>query len=95
MINSIYIINGPLILVHSTLPAHSLQNALRKHIQKLTMSQLVQAGSAATSTSVANGLTGYNCTNCRRFTKFKVVQSNANGNRGRLMAMVWVYLLPS
>ena len=31
---------------------------------------------------------GYTCTNCGKFTKFTICQSDANGNRGRLMARV-------
>lgn len=31
---------------------------------------------------------GYTCTNCGKFAKFTICQSDANGNRGRLMARV-------
>ncbi|KAF8953929.1 hypothetical protein BDZ97DRAFT_1603433, partial [Flammula alnicola] len=33
-----------------------------------------------------SGLGGYNCSNCGRSVAFKACQSNANGNRGRLVA---------
>jgi hypothetical protein len=46
---------------------------------------------ASATVTAPNGLAGCNCTNCGRFTVFKVIQSNANGNRGRLMATVRVY----
>jgi len=29
---------------------------------------------------------GYTCTNCGKFAKFTICQSDANGNRSRLMA---------
>ncbi|KAF8810913.1 hypothetical protein BYT27DRAFT_7221760 [Phlegmacium glaucopus] len=71
-------------IVHPILPFPLLQNAFPRRIQTLIMSRNHQAG---LPTGSPNGLAGCNCTNCRHFIKFKACQSNANGNRGCLIAM--------
>ncbi|KAF8802795.1 hypothetical protein BYT27DRAFT_7215152 [Phlegmacium glaucopus] len=50
--------------------------------------RFLPASSSSSSgiTGSMDGLAGCNCTNCGRFVKFKACQSNANGNRGRLIA---------
>jgi len=41
-----------------------------------------------TSARASTDPEGYTCTNCGKFAKFTICQSDANGNRGRLMARV-------
>ncbi|EDR15933.1 uncharacterized protein LACBIDRAFT_321019 [Laccaria bicolor S238N-H82] len=50
------------------------------------MSQISESDLRASSPKATNGLTGYTCTNCGQFAKFRICQSNAKGNRGHLIA---------
>ncbi|KJA20095.1 hypothetical protein HYPSUDRAFT_142688, partial [Hypholoma sublateritium FD-334 SS-4] len=65
----------------------SYRNAIIQYINSLVMSEPNYAHIPSSSPTATNGLTGHNCANCGCFVKFRRCQSNANGNRGHLMAM--------
>ena len=70
------------------LPPFILPFTFSRQIRPFVMSQGSQTRSSSPSFTSENGLTGYNCSTCGQFAKFRYCKSNTNGNRGRLMATV-------